>query len=252
MKRRLVPAAAAALLAVGIALPLTAKPANAQVNPVQVISAINAADSLVSKFLATGLTLQQAVDQIKTAIAQSQTVIVDEIDQVAAASVKSCAESAVINYADIDALTPDSLQTYALDMTTCVTQADSLLGTLTDKAAIDDVGFALESVAPLAVMGRAKAGLSTSALLTAIINASNTDISELAPSCVDWFWTDDGGVEYENYECDAYDGTVATGTRKVHNAQGVTYPGTIDYVGIQNQATANTSRAAAQTAVASF
>jgi hypothetical protein len=253
VKRRLFRIATAALLATGVAVPATAQAANA--NPITVISAINSVYSLYNNFLGGGLTLSQAVDQIKATIAQAQTAIVDEIDLVAAADVKSCAQAAVINYANIDLLTTDNLQQFAFDLTNCVTLANSLLPSLTDKAAVDEVGFALQTVAPLALTANAKAGFSTAALRTTIINASNTDISQLFPNCrtITIVERDDLGrpVSTEvQYSCTAYNGDSAMASQFFYRGQPVTPP--VDEVAVQDEATRNTSRAVAQTALTSI
>lgn len=255
MKRRLFRTITAALLAVGVVVPATAQAANAVVNPVTVVSAISTIYTFYKNFLAGGLTLSQAVDQIKAAIAQAQTAIIDEIDLVAAANVQSCAQGAVINYANIDLLTTANLQQFAFDLTNCVTLANSLLPSLTDKAAIDEVGFALQTVAPLALTANAKAGFSTSALRTTIINASNTDISQLFPSCrsITIVERDDQGrpVSTEiQYTCTAYNGDRAMDSQFFYRNQPVSPP--VDQVAVQDQATRNTSRAVAQTALTSI
>src|SRR5690349_9541030 len=103
MKRTLLRLSTAAVLAVGVVVPMGAQPANA-VDPLTVIGVIEAAYSAWQKFAkGGGLTLDQAVQQIKQAILDARNQIIDQIDLVAVASVRACAESAVINFNDIDA-----------------------------------------------------------------------------------------------------------------------------------------------------
>jgi hypothetical protein len=84
---------------------------------------------------------------------------------VAVASVQACAESTVIDFADIDLMTTDSLQAFASNATACATQAQSLIPAVTGSpAAVDQAGFALNAVGPLALTARAKAGFSTAGL----------------------------------------------------------------------------------------
>jgi hypothetical protein len=203
-----------------------------------VVGVIQQVYSLYQKFLAGGggLTLDQAVQQIEAAIKQSQTAIINEIDLVAAANVRSCAASAVINFADINALSPDNLQAFALTTTSCVTDADSLLGAVSDKAATDQIGFALNTVGPLALMARLKAGLTTPALKATLVAGENTLITALLPVCdqVDATGGEPGAGHFFLWDCTAYNGNFA-------EAKGL--------VRSQNLATANTSRAVAQTAV---
>lgn len=232
MRRTLLRVITAAAMALGVTVPATAQPAQADVGTV--IAVVKQLYSIYQQFASSGsLTLPQAVAQIEAQIQASQTAIIDEIDLVATANVQACASSAVINFADINALTPDNLQVYAMDATECVTQAASLLSAVTDKAAIDRLGFALNTVGPLALIARTKAGLTTPALKTVLVSAENTLITALLPSC-DKVNVGDPGHPFYVWDCVAYDGTEAQG--KPLSAA-------------QNAATANTSRAVAQAAL---
>lgn len=231
---------AAAVMSVGLVCTTGLSPAAAavrpNVDPATVVAVIKQIYSLYQQFIAggsSGLTLQQAVSEIEAQIQSSQTAIINEIDQVAAANVRACAESAVINFADLNAFTPDTLQIFALNATDCVTQANSLLSAVTDKAAIDEVGFAMNSVGPLALMARIKAGLTTPALKAVLVSGENTLISALLPSCTKQNVGDPGHPFYD-WDCIAYNGTEAEGK---------------PLAAAQNAATANTSRAVAQAAL---
>jgi hypothetical protein len=232
MKRTLLRVIIAAGVALGVTVPVTIQPAQADVGTV--IAAIKQIYSVYQQFAQSGsLTLPQAVQQIEAQIQASQTAIINQIDLVAAANVQACASSAVINFADINAFTPDNLQVYALNTTDCVTQAASLLGAVTDKAAIDRIGFALNSVGPLALMARTKAGLTVTALKAAIVSAENTLITALTPDC-NKINVGDPGHPFYTWDCVAYNGTESDG-RPLKSVQ--------DFV------TANTSRAVAEAAL---
>lgn len=244
MKRRLIrvvtAAAMAAAMAIGITLPATAQPAKANVDVGTVVAVVKQIYSIYQQFAggSGGLTLPQAVQQIEAQIQSAQTAIINEIDLVAAANVQACASSAVINFADINALTPDNLQAYALNTTDCVTQADSLLGAVTDKAAIDEIGFAMNTVGPLALMARIKAGLTTPALKSVLVAGENTLISALLPTC---HRMNEGDPDHPffMYDCFAYNGNEAEISVAVPSA----------LTRAQDAATANTSRAVAQAAL---
>jgi hypothetical protein len=233
MKRRLIRMGMAALLAVGVALPATAQPAQADVG--SVIAIIKQVYSLYQQFAggSSGLTLDQAVQQITTAITNSQTAIISQIDLVATANVRACATSAVINFADISALSPDNLQAFALDTTSCVTQAQSLLDAVTDKSAIDQLGFAMNTVGPLALMARLKAGFTTPGLKAVLVTGNNTVISKLLPTCrhVDESGGEPGVPHFFLWECIAYNGDEGDASQRASS---------------ENFATRNTSRAVAQ------
>lgn len=223
------------MLVVGLALPTTAQPAGAAVDPITVIKVIQQIYSAYKAFTAGsgGPTLEQAIQQITAAIKSSQDAITSQIDLVAAADVKACAQSAVINFADIDALSSDNLQAFALDTTSCVTQADSLLNVVTDKTATDQLGFAMNTVGPLALMARLKAGLTTPALKSVLVAGENTLITALLPGCQreDLSGGEPGVPHFWVWDCFAYNGNEGLAKARVT---------------AENSATSNTSRAVAQ------
>ena len=244
MKRALIrvltAAAVAAALVVGSTVPANAQSAKPNVDVGTVVAVIKQIYSIYQQFLGggSGLTLPQAVQQIEAQIDAARTAIINEIDLVAAANVQSCAQSAVVNFQDINALSPDNLQVYALAMTDCVTQANSLLGAVTDKAAIDEIGFAMNTVGPLALIARLKAGLTTPALKSVLVAGDNTLISSLLPTCRR---INEGDPDHPFFEwdCIAYNGNEAEIWVNAKNA----------LVTSQDYATANTSRAVAQAAI---
>jgi hypothetical protein len=226
----------AALMAVGITVPMAAQPAQADVGTV--IAVIKQIYSLYQQFAggSSGTTLDQAIQQITATIQSAQTAIISQIDLVATAGVQACATSAVINFADINALSPDNLQAFALDTTSCVTQAKSLIDVVTDQAATDQLGFAMNTVGPLALMARTKAGLTTPSLKAVLVAGNNTIVTKLLPACqhVDESGGEPGAPRFYLWECVAYNGN--QGAAKQRPAS-------------ENAATSNTSRAVAQAAL---
>jgi hypothetical protein len=132
-------------------------------------------------------TLDQAISQIKDAITASQTKIVAEIDGMAAADIKACAQASVIEFNDIDTMNPDRLQQYAADTTQCVADAWAKIPQATDKAAIDEMGFALNIVGPIALAARSKAygprDSGTIALHDTLVQANQSNLVRLLPQC---------------------------------------------------------------------
>jgi hypothetical protein len=235
MKRALLRTVVAAAMAVSITLPVTAQPANAA-DPVTVIAIIKQVYSLYQQFTSSGgsgPTLAQAIQQITTAINNAQTAIISQIDLVATASVRSCAASTVIDFADINAFSPDNLQAFARDATSCVTQANSLLTVVADKAAVDQLGFAMNTVGPLALMARVKAGLTTPELRSVLVAGNNTLIAALLPACQreDLSGGEPGAPRVYVWDCFAYNGDEGMNRQKI---------------GAQDNATRRTSRAVAQ------
>lgn len=217
MKRRLAHTLMAAILAVTMLSPTTARPA-AAVSVGAVIAVVQQLYSIYKTYKAgSGLTLDQATTQILTAINNSRAAIISQIDLVAAAQVQACAEAAVIDFADIEAFSSDTLQAFARDATSCVTLANSLISTVSDPAAIDQLGFAVNEVGPLALIARARAGLSTGALTTLLIDSNLDAQAALTPTCLTQLQgVGPGGPQPGNTytawaQCTVYNGD--TGTR---------------------------------------
>lgn len=206
MKRTMLRVATAAAMAIGVIVPTAAVPAQADVGTV--IGVIKQIYSIYQQFTQGQSALQTAVQQIEAAIQSAQNTIIGEIDQVAAANVRGCAESAVINFADITRLSPDNLQVFAFNTTDCVTQANALIPALSNKAAVDEVGVALDTVAPLAVLARAEAGLTTTSLKTVVVSAENSLRTSLLPDCErqDATGGEPGAGHFFVWDCNAYNG----------------------------------------------
>jgi hypothetical protein len=243
MRRTLLRVTTAAAAAIGIVLPSAAPPAQADVGTV--IAVVKQVYSLYQQFAGGGggPTLAQAIQQITAAIQSSQTAIINQINQVATASVRACATSAVINFADINALSPDNLQGFALQTTDCVTQAKSLIDVVTaDKVATDQLGLAMNTVGPLALMARTKAGLTTPALKTVLVSGENTLITALLPTChrEDASGGEPGVPHVYEWICVAYNGD---------QGDVLVRPGVNARTISENQATRNTSRAVAQAVI---
>lgn len=176
------------------------------VDPGTVIAVIQKAYGIYKTFLSGGSSGQLATQQIIDAINQSETAVISQIDAVAAADVRACAQSAVINFADFDALTPDNQQAFALDATNCVTRADSLLGAVTDKAAKDQLGFAVNTVGPIALMARARTGLTNTGLTAVLVDANQTVYNQLIPACSVVAVREPGAPTEYQVTCTAYNG----------------------------------------------
>jgi hypothetical protein len=106
----------------------------------------------------------------------------NHIDKITVTQVQSCAESAVIDLADIERMSRDTLEAFARDTTECVTLAQAQVSALQSKAAIDQLGFAVNAVGPIALLARA--GFLQEQLRTTLINTNKSVITKLTPSCV--------------------------------------------------------------------
>jgi hypothetical protein len=163
------------------------------------------------------LTLEQATTQIKTAITAAQTKIIAEVDRVQADLLRSCAKSAIIEYADIEQKSTDELQRYAGVASTCVTDGWAQIPHTTDLSAVDQMGAALNLVGPVALAARARAygtaaGGSAELLKETLVQANQQNLERLKPQCralrgaeiVD-------GMQEVTLECTAYNGDVGSG-----------------------------------------
>ncbi|SDY98986.1 hypothetical protein SAMN05421504_108154 [Amycolatopsis xylanica] len=202
---RLRTAAAVCVTAVAVLVP-GAQPANA-VTPGDVKDALQTAYDLYNKFFANQLTLEQATAQIIDAINAAKSQILAHIDALAAAEVKDCARPAVGDFADITRLTLDQKQAFAREASACVSKADNRIPLL-GEAAVDEIGFALNTVGPIALIARAYSGLTNPELTATLRNANTNLVARLKPSCIaHWLWPD-ATPQFVEVEliCTAYNG----------------------------------------------
>ncbi|MGW5050410.1 hypothetical protein [Actinokineospora sp. NPDC004072] len=190
MRRRLRNGVVAAMVAVAVATTGTVQAPAAQAEGVRaqidIGAIIGAAKGLVDlwkSFQGGGLSIEAATRQILAAIEAAKTDIIAHMDRLAAAEARACATRHVIELADIERFSPDTLQAWAQNATACVTQIDALLGVVTDKASIDGLGMALDVVGPIALIARSRAGFSTSGLLAVLVSGNNKVISAIMPQC---------------------------------------------------------------------
>jgi hypothetical protein len=116
-------------------------------------------------------------------IAQSKTQIIAELDGVTAAGISACAANAVDTFQNINQLTPDNLQAFAISSDKCVTEAQAQIDAVSDKKAIDKIGFALNTVGPIALAVNVHAGFPTGPLKLRVMQANQRIIAKLAPTC---------------------------------------------------------------------
>jgi len=163
------------------AVAATTRPA--RVDPATVVAVLKGAYDIYKSFIGGGSSGAAATAQIIAAINSARTDIINHIDAVATAQAKACAQDAVIEFADFEALTPDNKQGFAINATQCVTLIDSLTTAVSDKAAVDQLGFALNSVGPIALTARARTGLSNPGLVTTLRHANTQVQGVLVPTC---------------------------------------------------------------------
>ena len=249
MRRKLARGVTAALLAMAVTLTGHAAPAQAATTRETIDKIIDygkkAAD-LIKKLNLGGVSeaaLRAAVQEIVTAVENAKIEIISHIDAIAAAEVRACVRHHVIEFADIDRFAPTVLQSWAQDATGCASLADSLFRAVSDKAAADNIGFALNTIMPIALTARARAGLTTSTLMSTFNSSEQVIISKLAPTCTEHRVEEPPMLEIQYY-CVAYNGDTAYGDQIFRNGKPLNGP--VDKDAVAAEATRLTSRAVAR------
>ncbi|TCO45300.1 hypothetical protein [Actinocrispum wychmicini] len=184
-----------------------ARPAATQtiaVDPMTIAEAAKAAYDLYKMFAGGGLTLEDATHRILAAIQQARDAIIHHIDAVAAANVQACARSAVVDFPNFQILTPDNKQTFALNATSCVILGDTLLNTLVDKGAIDQLGFALNAVGPIALITRSWVHFTNAGIPPILTHSNQVVYNQIKPVCGSF--REPGNPTSPVWACTAYNG----------------------------------------------
>ncbi|MDG4828189.1 hypothetical protein O7627_02580 [Solwaraspora sp. WMMD1047] len=251
MRSRLLRVATAALLSVVVTLPLGARPVHAAIDWGKVITAAIGAIGSWLGSNGTQAAIQEATRQILAAVNTARSDILAHMETIAVADARSCANHAVIEFIDIERMTPDNMQRFAQDATGCAVRIDSLLPAITDKARVDQLGIALNVVAPIALVARARTGLTTDALENTLRAANVAIIPKLAPSCTVYSYDFDpelplpspGQIVTYHLYCWAYNNDGGSHSVFLPYPQA---PTDQHFAVAQDQATRNTSRAIAQ------
>lgn len=183
-------AATAALTLTGVS---AAQPARADI-PIGTIGTILGDVNTVGSYIQTEQTLYglyskyilgnpSDLDQITALIKQSQQQIVGQIDAVATGQVNSEADLAVEQFENIETMSPDTLASFTSQTVKAVTDAKALAAAEPVGPALDNLGFDLSIVGPIALAASAKAGQATDILTTDIVQGDQTIVQKLTPQC---------------------------------------------------------------------
>src|SRR5690348_5964455 len=175
---------AGAVLASAVFVGFPAAPAHADADLGSYVGLVETAYNLFNQYVLDNKPVSD-LDRITAAIAHSQTVIVAQIDAMAAADVRHCTLTAVEQFENIKTMTVDTLQSFARDSVDYVTLAGADIDAADDagKAAIDEIGFALNVVGPIALFATADAGQRTDILKQDLILGNQHLMTRLAPTC---------------------------------------------------------------------
>jgi Skp family chaperone for outer membrane proteins len=182
MRTRIVSAAVALPLAVA-AVFANAPSANA-VDAGTIVSAVKQAYDAYKMLTQTHqLTLDEATTRIIDAVNAAKAETIKHIDQIATDDVQACATSAVIDFEDLQRFNLSNQQAFARDASYCVALAQTYINTVNDPGEVDQLGFAVNVVGPIALIARSYLGLSTGTLTKTLIAADNTIVAKLNPRC---------------------------------------------------------------------
>ncbi|QFZ20204.1 hypothetical protein [Saccharothrix syringae] len=147
-----------------------------------VVAAISAIGSWASS-ANTEEAIKQATTQILSAVNSAKAEILAQMETIAVAELRACANHAFIEYIDIERMAPDNMQQFAQNATGCAVQIASTLPAISDAARKDQLGFALSIVSPIALNARGRTGLTTEALASTLLSAQEHIAATLLPNC---------------------------------------------------------------------
>ncbi|WP_238005235.1 hypothetical protein KZZ52_16970 [Dactylosporangium sp. AC04546] len=148
---------------------------------------VKTAYDIYQKLFGNEMTLQRAVDELQAAIARvSEQIngVLDEVGEIAAADVETCARTALVTFADIESLSADNAQQFATDATECVARARAYINVVDNRAAVDVMSYALNALGPVALFARANVGFGTTLLRDDLVAANRRAVERLEPSCL--------------------------------------------------------------------
>ncbi|GIG85421.1 hypothetical protein [Plantactinospora endophytica] len=184
-RRRLLGTVTAAVLATGLAVPGTARPAQA-VDAGTIIAVAQFAQAAYSYFNSAedgGMTIEEATSRILVEIGRTRDTIMAHLDALATAEARACAEHHLLEFADIEEFPLSLKQRWAQDVTSCVTLINSLWGAVSTLTAKNQLGIALGTVGPIALVARAQARLGTTELKNLLIGAFERVQQRFVPYC---------------------------------------------------------------------
>jgi hypothetical protein len=250
MSRTLRRGLVAALLSVVMIVSAGARPAQAVIPWATIGAIIDVATKAINLYKAisggggiSDAALKEAVRQINAKIDEAKTEIIAHIDAIAAAEVRACVRHHVIEFVDIELFSPSLLQSWAQDATGCATLADSTLHAVTDKAAADELGLAVNVITPIAVAARARAGFSTFGIIDTLRTGNQAAMSKLAPSCITYYLplSPIAPIAEGHYDCTAYNGDRASSNTWIVYGSTIIGPPP-DFAAAERKATERTSR----------
>ncbi|MEN3613214.1 hypothetical protein [Plantactinospora sp. ZYX-F-223] len=248
MKARLLRGIAATALALAVVLPGTTQPAHA--NPdgtnTSLIDMLDLALNLLGRVGDGDVSaedLAAMTQDVINALNQAESAVIAHLDAIAVADIRDDATAAVIEFEDINNFAEETLEDWAQDVTHDAVRASSYLDAVAGKKAIDDVGYAVVTLFPIAMVARARAGFGTTNLRTQYRAALQKIVDKLAPSCQYSYPEPNAVPLIRSYTCTVYGPHTATQLEQYW--LGEWQLGPIDPAAVEAASYANTSRAVA-------
>ncbi|MEQ4300863.1 hypothetical protein ABNF97_05630 [Plantactinospora sp. B6F1] len=175
----------AAVVATAVVVPGAARPAQA-VDPGTIVAVAQFALQAYGYFSSSekgGMTIEEATSRIIVQINSTRNTIIAHLDGLATAEARACAEHHLLEFADIEEFSLSLKQRWAQDVTSCVTLINSLWSSVATLSAKNQLGIALGTVGPIALVARAQARFSTTELKTLLIGAFERVQQRFTPYC---------------------------------------------------------------------
>jgi hypothetical protein len=187
----------------------------------QVLEAIKTAYALYQEFQQEEITLEQATADIINAVNAAKAEILTQINAIASAQAKACAEAVIISYESIGEFTEDVTQQFANDSIACLTEIESLLTEFgKDQASVDTLGFALNALGPVVLLVDAHAQFDHSAAILDLVESGNQAvIGTIVPHCFRQTLWGDATLPEILIRCTAYNGDMGFGASYVGDPQ---------------------------------
>jgi hypothetical protein len=108
---------------------------------------------------------------------------VRHLEVFAAADAVACARSSVIEFTDIERMSERLLSFWATHLNECLALTDSKLSAVSSADAVEEIGFAVNMIYPVALVAHARAGFKILPVVNAYRSANETLLEKLAPRC---------------------------------------------------------------------
>ncbi|MFC7247114.1 FG-GAP repeat domain-containing protein [Catellatospora aurea] len=150
--------------------------------------------------------LELATERVLDAVADARDAIISEVDGIGAADVRACTNSAVADVENLPVMSTTLLESFATNATLCTNLAAQYINAFSDRSAVNDVAFAMNTVGPLALIARSRLNLSSATLTSQIAAANSANIQRLTPACTATPVSEGGRIREYRQRCVAFHG----------------------------------------------